>query len=197
VDIYLLIPSFFLGINTAVYNKMALAFSSRKYKNRSRRRRQRGGDSASGMVGIDKTTGVVLPGQQSSLTGILPTTTWGSWANYPGALAWSPTTYAPPPLANGGLYTGPQSTGIWASKPFPATQYGEMVEAAKTAGNPEVFFHQRPNDNTGASFSPYVAVPLSDKHYSAEQPAQLGGRRHHSRRNNKHRRNKKLSRRHK
>lgn len=176
---------------------MALAFSSRKHKNRSRRRRQRGGDSASGMVGVDKTTGVVLPGQQSSLTGILPTTTWGSWANYPGALAWSPTTYAPPPLANGGLYTGPQSTGIWASKPFPATQYGEMVEAAKTAGNPEVFFHQRPNDNTGASFSPYVAVPLSDKHYSAEQPAQLGGRRHHSRRNNKHRRNKKLSRRHK
>jgi len=176
---------------------MALAFSSRKHKNRSRRRnKQRGGDSASGMVGVDKTTGAVLPGQQGSLTGILPTTTWGSWANYPGALAWSPTTQAPPPLANGGLYTGPQSTGEWASKPFPATQYGEMVEAAKTAGNPEVFFHQRPNDNTGASFSPYVAVALSNKHYSAEQPAQLGGRRR-SRRNNKHRRNKKLSRRHK
>jgi hypothetical protein len=75
-----------------------------------------------------------------------------------------------------------------------------MVEAAKTAGNPDVFFQQRPNDNTGASFSPYVSVPLSNQHYSAEQPAQFGGKR--NRRNNRksrrsHRRNKKLSRRHK
>ena len=152
-------------------------------------------------VGADKSTGTLLPGQESSLTGILPTTTWGSWANYPGALAWSPNTQAPPPLANGGLYTGPQSTGEWASKPFPATQYGEMAEATKVAGNPDVFFHQRPNDNTGASFSPYVSVPLSNEHYSAEMPAKFGGaRRSRSRRRatrRKNRKGKKLSRRHK
>jgi hypothetical protein len=174
---------------------MALAFSSRKKRST---RRQRGGND--GRVGTDNTTGQYLPGQAGSLSGILPTTTWGSWSNYPGALAWSATTQAPPPLANGGLYTGPQSTGTWASQPFPATQYGEMVEAAKTAGNPDVFFQQRPNDNTGASFSPYVSVPLSNQHYSAEQPAQFGGKRNRrrSRRSNRsHRRNKKLSRRHK
>jgi hypothetical protein len=77
-----------------------------------------------------------------------------------------------------------------------------MVEAAKTAGNPEVFFHQRPNDNMGASFSPYVSVPLSNQHYSAEQPAQFGGKRNRrtyrrNRSNRSNRRNKKLSRRHK
>lgn len=149
-------------------------------------------------VGADKSTGALLPGQESSLTGILPTTTWGSWANYPGALAWSPNTQAPPPLANGGLYTGPQSTGDWASKPFPATQYAEMAEATKVAGNPDVFFQQRPNDNTGASFSPYVSVPLSNEHYSAMMPAKFGGarsRRRATRRKN--RKGKKLSRRHK
>ena len=152
-------------------------------------------------VGADKSTGTLLPGQESSLTGILPTTTWGSWANYPGALAWSPNTQAPPPLANGGLYTGPQSTGEWASKPFPATQYGEMAEATKVAGNPDVFFQQRPNDNTGASFSPYVSVPLSYEHYSAEMPAPFNGgarRRRKTRSNNRNnRKGKKLSRRHK
>ena len=149
-------------------------------------------------VGADKSTGALLPGQESSLTGILPTTTWGSWANYPGALAWSPNTQAPPPLANGGLYTGPQSTGEWASKPFPATQYGEMAEATKVAGNPDVFFQQRPNDNTGASFSPYVSVPLSNEHYSAEMPAKFGGARRKARKTRrKNRKAKKLSRRHK
>ena len=178
---------------------MALAFSSRKKKRSTRR--QRGGND--GRIGTDNTTGQYLPGQAGSLSGILPTTTWGSWSNYPGALAWSPTTQAPPPLANGGLYTGPQSTGAWASQPFPATQYGEMVEAAKTAGNPDVFFQQRPNDNTGASLS----VPLSNQHYSAEQPAQFGGNRNRSNRSNRSKRsnritrrrrnNKKLSRRHK
>ena len=103
----------------------------------------------------------------SGLSDVLPITTWGSWANYPGALAWSASTQAPAPLANGGLYTGPQSTGPWASTPFPATQYAEAVEAAKVAGNPDIFFQQRPNDNSGASFSPYVGTAISDKHYSA------------------------------
>jgi len=173
---------------------MSLAYSRRR-KNTKRSKRFRGGAD----VGADKTTGALLPGQESSLPGVLPTTTWGAWANYPGALAWSANTQAPPPLANGGLYTGPQSTGEWASKPFPATQYGEMAEATKVAGNPDVFFQQRPNDNTGASFSPYVSVPLSNEHYSAGMPAPLSGgrRRTHRRANRKTRRGKKLSRRHK
>jgi hypothetical protein len=168
----------------------------RKSSKRQSRRRVGGAD-----IGVDKTTGVLLPGQESSLAGILPTTTWGSWANYPGALAWSPNTQAPPPLANGGLYTGPQSTGIWASQPFPATQYGEMAEATKVAGNPDVFFQQRPNDNTGASFAPFVSVPLSSEHYSAMMPAKVGGRRQASRKTrrnrNRNRKSRKLSRRHK
>jgi hypothetical protein len=126
------------------------------------------------------------------LSDVLPTTTWGSWANYPGALAWGPGVTAPPPLANGGLYTGPQSTGAWASSPFPATQYAEAVEAARISQNPEVFFHQRPNDNLGASFSPYVAIPLSNQHYSAQQPGKMmGGRRIPSRKNNRKSRNNK------
>jgi len=137
-----------------------VAHTSRKnhknHKNSQRRRRHQGG----------------------ALTDVLPVTTWGAWADYPGALAWSPTTSAPPPLANGGLYTAPQSTGAWASSPFPATQYAEAVEAARVAQNPDVFFHQRPNDNTGASFSPYVAIPLSSQHYSAQVPGKmLGGKR--------------------
>ena len=169
---------------------MALAYSRR----RKSVKRTRGG--ADMMIGADKATGALLPGQESSLPGILPVTTWGAWSNYPGALAWSANTQAPPPLANGGLYTGPQSTGEWASKPFPATQYGEMAEATKVAGNPDVFYQQRPNDNTGASFSPFVSVPLSPQHYSAAMPAPLsGGRRKAKTRRVK--RSRKLSRRHK
>lgn len=103
----------------------------------------------------------------AGLSDFLPTTSWGSWGNLPGALAWSASTQAPPPLANGGLYTAPQSTGAWASTPFPATQYAEAVEAARTAGNPGIFWQQRPNDNMGASFSPYVGTPISAQHYSA------------------------------
>jgi len=110
------------------------------------------------------------------LSDVLPTTTWGQWANYPGALAWSASSQAPAPLANGGLYTGAQSTGSWASHPLPATQYAFAVEAAKAAGNPEVFYHQRPNDNNGASFSPYVGTPASSQHYSATMGVQLGGK---------------------
>ena len=110
-----------------------------------------------------------------ALSDVLPTTTWGSWASYPGALAWSASQQAPPPLANGGLYTGPQSTGEWASKPFPATQYAEAVEAAKVANNPDVFWQQRPNDNTGASFSPYVGEAVSNQHWSATAGPSLQG----------------------
>lgn len=117
-----------------------------------------------------------------NLSAILPTTTWGNWANYPGALAWSAQTSAPAPLANGGLFTGVQSTGAWASQPMPATQYAFAVEAAKTSGLPNVFYHQRPNDNTGASFSPYVGIPVSSQHYAASAGHSLsGGRRKKSR----------------
>ena len=119
----------------------------------------------------------------AGLSEVLPTTTWGQWANFPGALAWSANSQAPAPLANGGLYTGPQSTGSWASSPFPATQYAESVEAAKISGNPDVFYHQRPNDNQGASFSPYVGTAISDKHYSATS----GGKRRNTRSNKKSR----------
>lgn len=114
----------------------------------------------------------------AGLSDVLPVTTWGNWAQYPGALAWSANTQAPPPLANGGLYTAQQSTGAWASSPFPATQYAQAVEAARVSGNPDVFYHQRPADNSGASFSPYVAQPLSNQHYSAQ--ARVGGGRRRS-----------------
>ena len=112
-----------------------------------------------------------------NLSAILPNTTWGSWASYPGALAWSASTQAPAPLANGGMYTGAQSTGAWASHPMPATQYAFAVEAAKTAGNPDIFYQQRPNDNTGASFSPYVGSAASPQHYSATMGPKIGGKR--------------------
>jgi len=121
-----------------------------------------------------------------ALSDVLPTTTWGSWASFPGALAWSAHTQAPPPLANGGLYTAPQSTGPWASSPFPATQYAESVEAARTAGNPDIFWQQRPNDNMGASFSPYVGTPISDKHYSATGAGRRRRRRNTRRNTKKH-----------
>ena len=115
--------------------------------------------------------------------GGLSTTGWGSWSAYPGALAWGNGATAPAPLANGGQYTGPQSTGAWASAPFPATLYGWQVEAARTAGNPDVFYHQRPNDNTGASFSPYVGTPIGPLY---NQPmyksATVGGKRKQTRR---------------
>ena len=124
------------------------------------------------------------------LSEVLPTTTWGAWASYPGALAWSANTQAPPPLANGGLYTGPQSTGEWASKPFPATQYAEAIEASRIANNPDVFWQQRPNDNTGASFSPYVGDPISNEHWSATAGPSLqagGGKRNRKNKSRKHR----------
>ena len=127
-----------------------------------------------------------------ALSDVLPTTSWGEWSNHPGALAWSANTQAPPPLANNGLYTSPQSTGEWASRPFPSTQYAWAMESAKTANNPDVFFQQRPNDNSGASFSPYVGVPASSQHYSATMGKMAGGkhsRKKRSTRQRKHRKN--------
>lgn len=111
----------------------------------------------------------------AGLSNVLPITTWGQWSSYPGALAWSASTQAPPPLANGGLYSGPQSTGAWASSPFPATQYAWSVEAARTSGIPDVFYHQRPADNMGADFSPFVGTPISPQHYSATAGPKLSG----------------------
>jgi hypothetical protein len=118
----------------------------------------------------------------AGLSDILPNTTWGQWSNYPGALAWSAQSTAPAPLANGGLFTGPQSTGEWASRPFPATQYALAMESAKTSQIPEVFYHQRPVDNMGASFSPFVGTPLSSQHWSATMGPSIGGKRKYRKR---------------
>ena len=109
-----------------------------------------------------------LPGGLSS---VLPVDSWGRWAETPESYQASPNTSLPPPLANGGLYTNPQSTAPWASSPFPATQHALALEAAATSGLPEVAYHQRPNDNFGASFSPYVASPITSQHSSASGPA--------------------------
>jgi hypothetical protein len=131
------------------------------------------------------------------LSEVLPITTWGGWSSYPGALAWSANTAAPAPLANGGLYTSPQSTGAWASQPFPATQYAQAMEASRVSGLPDVFFQQRPADNSGASFSPFVGSIVSSQHTAATQGHSLAGggggggsgkrrRRRRSRKNRRH-----------
>jgi hypothetical protein len=88
------------------------------------------------------------------LADFLPTTVWGSWQTTPGALSTGNSSVLPPPLANGGMFTGPQSTGPWASTPFPSTQWAHQLQATASSGLPSVFTHQRPNDNTGASWSP-------------------------------------------
>ena len=90
----------------------------------------------------------------------LPTTTWsagssaGGWATHEQATQFGAYKSAPPPLANGGMFTGPQSTGPWASTPFPPTQWAHSLEAATGSAGAKVFEHQKPNDNFGASFSP-------------------------------------------
>jgi hypothetical protein len=106
------------------------------------------------------------------LNALLPTTTWGEWASNPAATAWGAETQAPAPLANGGLYNSPQSTGAWASSPMPATQHAFALEAAKVSGLPEVAYHQGIAAGTGNNFSPYVHAPLSSNHYSAGIPPQ-------------------------
>jgi hypothetical protein len=124
------------------------------------------------------------------LSDFLPTTGWGAWASYPDAVSAQPLqgTTMPAPLANGGLYTGPQSTGEWASQPFPATQQAWAIEASKVSQTPEVGYHQRPTDNWGANPGPYNSVPLSISHYSAGLPPQNGGRRKTRRAAHKNRR---------
>ena len=116
--------------------------------------------------------------QPGGLSSMLPVTNWGRWESFPESYQWGPHTGAPAPLANGGLYTNPQSTAPWGSSPFPATQYALALESAKVSGLPEVAYHQRPNDNYGASFSPIVGTPISQVHSSASGPAgpMKGGR---------------------
>lgn len=62
-----------------------------------------------------------------------------------------------------------QSTGPWASQPFPATQYALAAEAATVSGLPEVFYHQRPVTNVGNAWTPYVGQSYSEQHWSAKQ----------------------------
>ncbi len=107
------------------------------------------------------------------LADVLPITTWQIWNQIPGATLFGPSQPAPPPLANGGLYSAPQSTGGWAAHPFPPTQYAMAVEAAKTSGIPEVFYHQRPTTDVGNSWSPYVAQSISSDHWSARLPSSV------------------------
>ena len=110
-------------------------------------------------------------GGAAALSDAFPITTWGSqWNSLPGSTLWGPGQEAPPPLANGGLYSAPQSTGEWASRPMPATQYAFAVEAAKTAGNNEVFFQQRPITQPGTTWSPFVGETISSDHWSARLP---------------------------
>ncbi len=109
-------------------------------------------------------------GGYASLAEAFPVTTWGQWNSLPGSTLWGPSQEAPPPLANGGLYTAPQSTGEWASKPMPATQYAFAAEAAKTSGLNEVFYQQRPITQPGTSWSPFVGQTISPNHWSARLP---------------------------
>ena len=112
----------------------------RKQKQTRRRFRQRGG--------------------KLGLADFLPTTSWGGWSSPGAATQFSPTAQASPPLANGGMFTGSQSTGSWASTPFPPTQYAHALESAAGKGvlAPTIFAQQKPNDNFGASFSPAFAT---------------------------------------
>jgi hypothetical protein len=66
------------------------------------------------------------------------------------------------------------------------------VAAAQTSGNPDVFYQQRPNDNTGTSFSPYVGSPVTPNHYSATMGPKIGGKRRATRkaRQSRQRKNK-------
>uniref|UniRef100_A0A6C0DTJ1 Uncharacterized protein n=1 Tax=viral metagenome TaxID=1070528 RepID=A0A6C0DTJ1_9ZZZZ len=148
-----------------------------------RTRRHRGGGLLSALMPASLTPS--LPG---GLSASLPTTDWGRWEPYAPSYGWGPNTSAPAPLANGGLYTDTQSTQPWGSAPFPATQHAFALEASKISGLPEVAYHQRPNDNYGASYSPLVGSPISPLHSSLSGPAgpMRGGMR--SRRRRMHRR---------
>ena len=95
-------------------------------------------------------------GGRWGMADFLPTTSWGAWGSPSQAVQFGPNQTAPPALANGGMYSGPQSTGTWASTPFPPTQWAHSLEAAAGKGPlaAAVFVQQKPNDNFGASFSP-------------------------------------------
>jgi hypothetical protein len=154
----------------------------RSTKRSTRQRRHRGG---AGMLSAltPVTHQPALPGGLSS---VLPNDSLGRWESHQEATQWGPNTSAPAPLANGGLYTNPQSTASWASSPFPATQHALALESAAVSGIPEVAYHQRPNDNFGASFSPRIATPITPQHWSASGPIgpvlqQSGGNRGSSR----------------
>jgi hypothetical protein len=150
-----------------------------------RTRRHRGGGLLSALSPAPLSTS---PG---GLSASLPITNWGRWEPHAPSYAWGPNTSGPSPLANGGLYTNPQSTQSWGSAPFPATQHAFALEAAKISGLAEVAYHQRPNDNYGASFSPQVGTPISPLHSSLSGPAgpMKGGSRR-SRRNRRSRRSR-------
>lgn len=156
---------------------------------KSRKYRVRGGSSMLSALTPNNQT----PSLPGGLSSILPTDNWHRWASTNEARQWGPTIEAPAPLANGGLYTNPQSTAVWASSPFPATQHAFALEAAKVSGFPEVAYHQRPNDNFGASFSPVVGTPVTPNHYSASGPngpiIQAGGNK--TKMNRKSRKNRK------
>lgn len=131
-------------------NRKTGCVTTRKQKQTRRRFRQRGG--------------------KLGMADFLPTTSWGPWGSPAAATQWGsgsqglafsgPGSQAPPALANGGMYTGAQSTGSWASTPFPPTQYAHALEAAAGKGPlaPAIFAQQKPNDNFGASFSPAFAT---------------------------------------
>jgi len=137
---------------------------ARKSSRNNRKSRKHSRNSRKGLAFVRRQRGGAFYG---GLNAVLPTTTWGDWASNPAATACGPTTQAPPPLANGGLFNAPQSTGAWASIPMPATQHAFAVEAAKVSGIPEVAYHQSINAS-----SPYVHAPLSSSHYSAGIPPQ-------------------------
>ena len=150
---------------------------SRRRQSHSRRRSRtrRGGG---GMLAALQ----LAPLQSASpggLSNVMPTTDWGRWSTYSPTYAWGPATAAPAPLANGGLYTNPQSTQPWGSSPFPATQHAWALEGAKVSGLQEVAYHQRPNDNYGESYSPRIGTPISPLHSSlsgSAGPIRGGGR---------------------
>jgi len=144
---------------------------------RTRKNKSHGGSGMLSAISPSNQT----PSLPGGLSSILPNDNWGRWSSTESAYQWGPHTSAPAALANGGLYTNPQSTAPWASSPFPATQHAFALESAKISGLPEVAYHQRPNDNSGASFSPVVGTPITSNHSSASGPAgpiiQSGGKR--------------------
>ena len=136
-----------------VCNRKLGCVITRKHKQQNKRKQQKQKQQR-------KTQRIRQRGGKLGLADFLPTTTWSAgsagsgWSPPAQATQFSPFKAAPPPLANGGMFTGPQSTGPWASTPFPPTQWAHSLEAATGSAGAKVFEHQKPNDNFGASFSP-------------------------------------------